>query len=180
MLRRIAARTVEALVIATLQRLLPNHPSPMAELRRVEVSRAQLVLTLPAAIARLAAPQLVDGEAILPGHDGAAALAVPIHLPTRGGHARIAAGLPDNARPDPVLIAALRRAHAMLAWPCALPTLEAAPASAYNRRMMRLALLAPDIQRAILTGRQGAHCNLAFFMSREIPLGWDDQRRLLG
>jgi hypothetical protein len=54
------------------------------------------------------------------------------------------------------------------------------PASAYNRRMMRLALLAPDIQRAVLAGRQGPRFNLEFFMSREIPLGWDDQRRLLG
>lgn len=45
---------------------------------------------------------------------------------------------------------------------------------------MRFALLAPDIQRDILVGRQPLHFNLEYFMKREIPLCWDAQRRLLG
>jgi len=33
------------------------------------------------------------------------------------------------------------------------PVLEAIPASPYHRRLLRLAFLAPELQRAILTGR---------------------------
>ena len=61
-----------------------------------------------------------------------------------------------------------------------LPWLDAAPASAYDRRLLRLALLAPDIQRDILAGRQSARFNLEFFMRRPIPLDWNEQRQLLG
>jgi len=60
-----------------------------------------------------------------------------------------------------------------------MPWLENAPASAYERRLLRLALLAPDIQRDILAGRQSARFNLEFFMSRQIPLDWNEQRQLL-
>jgi DNA invertase Pin-like site-specific DNA recombinase len=179
-LQRIAARTIEEHVTATLTRLLPNHPDPLGELRRVQVSHQQLLLTLPAATTRLAEPGLTRGEAILPSSDGSAAIVVPVHLHTRAAVAQVVAGIPGEARPDPVLIAALRKAHRMLIWSGALPSLEAAPASAYNRKVMRLALLAPDIQQRILTGRQSPRFNLAFFISREIPLNWDAQRRLLG
>ena len=68
----------------------------------------------------------------------------------------------------------------MLTWSNALPSLETAPVSAYNRKVMRLALLAPDIQQRILAGHQDPRFNLAFFMSCEIPLDWNAQRRLLG
>jgi len=179
-LRRVSAKTIEELVQTTLERLLPGRADALCELRRVEVSRERLLLVLPCAIARLAALRLVDGETLLPDGNDTGTIAIPIHLPLRGGIARIAAGLPDKARPDPVLIAALRKAHAMLDWPGALPSLKAAPASAYDRRILRLALLAPDIQRDILAGRQPARFNLALFMSRDIPLEWDAQRRLLG
>jgi DNA invertase Pin-like site-specific DNA recombinase len=178
-LRRIAAPVLEDLVTATLARLLPHHSDPLGELRRLEVGREQLILALPAATARIAAPHLADGEAIVPGRNGSASVTVPIALQARGGRAQIAAGLPDRARPDPVLIAALRKAHRLLAWPGGLPSLEAAPVSVYDRRLLRLALLAPDIQRGIFAGRQPPCCNLEFFMTREIPLAWDAQRRLL-
>ena len=55
---------------------------------------------------------------------------------------------------DPVLIKALRAAHAMLgADHAGLPVFKAAPASSYPRRLVRLAFLAPDLQRTILAGR---------------------------
>jgi hypothetical protein len=58
--------------------------------------------------------------------------------------------------------------------------MTAAPASLYNRRILRLALLAPDIQRDILCGRQPPHLNLETLMNSDIPLGWQQQRRALG
>jgi DNA invertase Pin-like site-specific DNA recombinase len=179
-LRRIPAKTVETLVMTTLQRLLPRVPEPLAKLRRAQISPDQLVLTLPLAFARLAEPQLKGGEALLRDRDGTAALAIPIVVPRRGGAAGIAMGTPDETRPDPVLIASLRKAHRMLERRNALPWLEAAPLSAYDRRVLRLALLAPDIQRAILNGRQPMKCNLEVFMKSEVPLNWDCQRRLFG
>ncbi len=47
------------------------------------------------------------------------------------------------------------------------------------RRMLRLAFLAPDLQRAILEGRQPREITLARLIDSEIPLLWSEQRRLL-
>ena len=83
-------------------------------------------------------------------------------------------------QPDLVLIAALRKAHAMFNSERGLPMIEAAPTSPYDRNILRLAFLAPDIQQAILAGRQPHHLNLETFKSIELPLSWLRQRELLG
>ncbi len=48
--------------------------------------------------------------------------------------------------------------------------------------VLRMTLLAPDIVRAILEGRQPRHLNLHAVRGRqkEIPLDWTEQRRLFG
>ena len=48
--------------------------------------------------------------------------------------------------------------------------------------VLRMTLLAPDIVRAILDGRQPRHLNLHAVRGRqkEIPLDWAEQRRLFG
>ncbi len=46
--------------------------------------------------------------------------------------------------------------------------------------IQRLAFLAPDIQRDIMTGRQPANCTLELFKKIELPLDWSEQRRVLG
>jgi len=178
--RRVSAKIIEAMVSATLDRLLPGRCDALGELRRVQVAAGQIQLSLPAASARLARPHLVDGEAIERSPDGGAIITVPVRLATRGSHQRVTPGRPDSAQPDRVLIAALRKAHRMLERRGGLPWLETAPVSVYDRRMLRLALLAPDIQRDILAGRQSPQFNLEFFMNRDIPLCWQAQRRMLG
>jgi len=45
---------------------------------------------------------------------------------------------------------------------------------------MGAAFLAPDIQRAILEGRQPAGLTAAQLMNAGIPLAWADQRKALG
>ncbi len=60
-----------------------------------------------------------------------------------------------------------------------LPTLDAAPTSPYDRNIRRLAFLAPDIQRAILDGRQPHHLNLKALKHVELPLNWSRQREML-
>jgi len=85
-----------------------------------------------------------------------------------------------KAGPDRVLIAALRKAHAMLARERGMPVIAAAPVSPYDRMVLRLAFLAPNIQRAIIEGRQPRHSNLECFKSVDLPLAWSVQRKLLG
>ena len=53
-------------------------------------------------------------------------------------------------------------------------------ADPYLRRLAMLAFLAPDIQRAILEGRQPANLRLADILARPLPLAWDAQRTALG
>lgn len=178
--RRVSAKIIEAMVSEALERLLPGRAEVLGELRRVQIGSEQLQLSLPAAAARLARPHLAEGEAIERSPNGGAIITVPVRLATRGRHSKIAPGRTEAAQPDPVLIAALRKAHRMLERRGGLPWLEAAPVSVYDRRLLRLALLAPDIQRDVLAGRQGPQFNLEFFMRGEIPLCWQAQRRLFG
>lgn len=48
--------------------------------------------------------------------------------------------------------------------------------------VLRMTRLAPDIIRAVLDGKQPRHLNLHALRGRqaEVPLEWDDQRRLFG
>ena len=85
-----------------------------------------------------------------------------------------------SARPDPVLITALRKAHSMLVRENGLPLVHTAPVSPYDRSILRLAFLAPDIQRAILDGRQPHGFNLEAFGKMTVPLAWSKQRTTLG
>jgi site-specific DNA recombinase len=58
------------------------------------------------------------------------------------------------------------------------PILHPAPTSPYNRRILGLAFLAPDIQRAIVDGTLPAHINFEHLIHSEIPLDWDVQRTM--
>lgn len=105
---------------------------------------------------------------------------LPVIFPTKGGRRLIILASTRSASPDAVLIAALRRAHAMLRTERGLPTIASAPSSHYDRAVLRLALLAPDIQQAILAGRQPHHLNMDTFRKIELPLPWSRQREVLG
>lgn len=62
----------------------------------------------------------------------------------------IVAGAPRTAKADAKLIAAARKAHRMLKRKRGLPLVGASRLSAYDRSILRLAFLAPDLQRDIL------------------------------
>ncbi len=53
------------------------------------------------------------------------------------------------------------------------------PASSYERRLWPLVFLAPDIQQAILEGRQPPALTLDQLLKMQIPTGWPEQRRTL-
>lgn len=48
----------------------------------------------------------------------------------------------------------------------------------YARRMIRPAYLAPDLKASILDGRQSIGLTLEAITKSEMPLDWNDQRRL--
>ena len=106
---------------------------------------------------------------------------LPLALPLRGGRRLVIAGSRSSPRPDRTLVQALRRAHRMLSRDrSGLPTIETSPRSPYERKLLRLAFLAPDIQRDILEGRHPRTLNLEQLMQTSIPPGWDEQRKTLG
>ncbi len=59
------------------------------------------------------------------------------------------------------------------------PLLNAAPTAPYRTRLIRLAFLAPEIQRAILAGRHSRHLTLARLIEADIPLSWAEQQDVL-
>ncbi len=50
----------------------------------------------------------------------------------------------------------------------------------YLRRIANIAFLAPDIQAAIVEGRQPAGLSLEMLQDMTLPIAWDDQRAALG
>ncbi len=105
---------------------------------------------------------------------------VPITLSLRGESKEIVASSSARCSPDKVLIAALRTAHAMLRFERGLPIVETASVSPYDRKILRLAFLAPELQRDILKVHQPSQINLRKLLGTDIPICWQKQRRALG
>ena len=125
------------------------------------------------------AARLSEGERVVHSTRKSCRVEVPLALPLRGGRRLIIAGT-KTSKPDRTLIAALRKAHQMVQLHRGQPILETAPGSRYDRELLRLAFLAPDMQRDILAGRQPPMLNLEALRQIEVPLCWKQQRRALG
>ncbi len=96
-----------------------------------------------------------------------------------GGRTWIIGGKSSTSKPDPVLVNALRAAHAMVSRDAdGMPVVNMAPTSPYARRLVRLAFLAPDLQRAILAGHQPPGLTLSQLMAGPVPLLWTEQVRV--
>jgi hypothetical protein len=116
---------------------------------------------------------------------------IPMRFQRRGGRKRIVA--PDGSelapsskpQPDGTLIKALARAwrwqrmldDGMYASISDIGDAENISKS-YVSRILRLALLAPDIVEAILAGSTDQHMMLEQ-LERRLPAGWEEQRHLL-
>jgi hypothetical protein len=55
-----------------------------------------------------------------------------------------------------------------------------APTNEWTRERIAIGLLAPDIQKALLTGTAPAGLEPEMLLSRDIPLDWEGQRKFLG
>ncbi len=192
---RAPASIIEPLVLNRLQRLSGDHDASLRSLlpmlRRVEVRARTVTLQLLPPSGIDAADRLPPDDTIEPAPGEELRIVVHARAKVRGGRSWLV-GLGGQSpvsttRPDPSLIKALRRAHGLVrTW--ALPVDDRPPAPAspgtltdpYLRKVLRLAFLAPDIQRAILDGRQPAGLTLNALLLNPLPYEWEAQRRLLG
>lgn len=202
-IRRVPADAIETLVERSLGPLQAREALPLAEVvTRVEIhpTTVQIVALRAAFFARAGDPisqvqtlsgRLSASHRLTPEGDNLELIriTVPCRLKLRGGRTVVtdAAGqvVDGQPRPDPTLIKALKTAHRLLAEagdaPIAAPdqaVLRASPVAPYERSMLRLAFLAPDLQTQILEGRQPVGLTLQQFMASDMPPAWDDQRRL--
>jgi DNA invertase Pin-like site-specific DNA recombinase len=183
--RRVSGPALEDALVAALRRLVPEEAGkdadPLARIRRIEVLRDGVELALPAALLRKLEARLATGEeaAVDPADPALLRLKLPLRLSTQKGRTDVVATASRSRKADPVLVAALRSAHQMLTRDTrGRSTLDAAPDTSHRRRLIRLAFLAPDLQRAILAGEQPERLTLARLLDGDLPLSWAGQRRM--
>jgi site-specific DNA recombinase len=155
--------------------------------KRIEVHPRAVVVTFePPANARWR-EHIATRDEVLSMSDGMLRVTIASAVRTRGGRSSVMTDTANRPRPDRTLIQALRSAHRILGEHgidilSRAPKLDAARGidDPWNRRIVRLAFLAPDIQHAILTGRQPLGLTLADLAGDGVPLGWDMQRETFG
>lgn len=183
--RKVSGPALEEALASTFQRLMRDEvetdANPLARIRRVEVLREGVELILPVALLRRVEPRLAIGEEAAVDLVDSAQLRLKLllRLPTGKGRTGVLTNAPRLRKADPILVAALRSAHQMLTRDThGRPTLTAAPDTSHRRRLNRLALIAPDLQRSILAGKQPERLTLARFLDSDLPLSWAAQRRM--
>jgi len=187
---RIPAPAIEKLVLDRI----PTGSSDMAgwdearqRITRVEVGDEGVSLILRYT-GRYRADRYPEGDAV---HDlGEGLVEVKAPIPARAWNGRCtverAPARRADGKVDASLARALARAHAMVrrATMSPFPTLEELATDhaddGYVRRLARLAFLAPDIQQAIVEGKQPADMRLERLMRGLMPLQWSEQRQAFG
>lgn len=181
-IRRVSANAIERLLGEMMAGLLPERGhDALGALVRAEVHTGSLQLSIQSRHLTRMRERLPDGAMAErdPVEASRLLVTVPIRMQLRGGRTSLVRGDVPRERRDPVLIKALRKAHAMLPRDrSGAPALEVAPAVPYHRLLLRLAFLAPDLQRDILAGRQPEELTLERLVRGDIPPEWDKQRRL--
>ncbi len=201
--RRLPADAFEDFVLDQVRRMSDRPEIELGDLRdwvrRIDVRPKGVHLVLDADLLfGLDHPELALGDLrarIAPGARAvmdpgrhSVRISLPVRMQFRGGQTWIAGVDSGHAlRPpkvDRVLDRARREAHVVLGRlgasplapgaPVGVPT---APQNSYLTQLAKLALLAPDIQLEILTGRQPQGLRLKRLFSEDMPLAWDKQRR---
>lgn len=175
--RRLPAIDIEKLLKRCIGRWLPICKEPLAIVETVRLNADGLLVTLTGDKVAGMTVNLIEGETIVRATRQRTIVQLDIALPLRGGRRMVVAGDRSQARIDPVLVAALRKAHKFVRRDrSGLPLVDEAPRTAYERKILRLAFLAPELQRDILAGRQPPALNLEAFLSSDVPFAWSDQR----
>jgi site-specific DNA recombinase len=129
--------------------------------------------------------RLSDGERAW-SRAGAVVVFSPASVVFRGGRAWLEGHQPRPTNGvDRALVSGLRRGHG-IAQSIGLSLEGPAPRAAgvvnntHERLMAPLAFLAPDIQQAILNGRQPRSLTLSQLQLKTMPMSWAEQRRAFG
>lgn len=179
-LARVSARTIEALLLSGLTRMLPELADPLGAVAKVRLADGEIIVTIAAAFGRTIKRHLEPDEHVEPNgtDDKLVDLRLPASFGSRNARATIRPTATPAGRRDAVLIRALRSAHSMVEMSRGgAPVIEAVPGPRYQRRLLRLAFLSPDIQRAILAGRQPAGLRLEDLVRNDVPTDWNEQQR---
>lgn len=190
-IRRIPAEAIEGLVRDRLVGLARAKADAalgdlIGAIRRVDIDATSVRIMLTRSSLATSAAEALEPH---PEERNLAVLHLPISCRFRGGRTWILCPPGSDAkahgRRDPVLIRALRQSHKLavgMGWRCFDGAVEnasgKAPANAYERRLCRLAFLAPDLQRRIMEGRQPTALNLERLIHEPIPVSWTEQRGL--
>lgn len=192
-IRRVPGARIEAAVVDRLRRWTgkPNmgQGSIANHVSRVEVHNDALVIELASGPFADRDPDIAPDERCTQTAGGGFRIFSPAKFHRRGGRTWLAEsiGAARRANPDRTLIAGLRRAHGELAkrgidigqLRSPMPRARGAD-DPYIRKLVQLAFLAPDIQKAILEGRQPEGLTLADLLDMRIPDCWIEQRMRLG
>ncbi|XWN32949.1 MAG: recombinase family protein [Devosia sp.] len=183
-IHRVAADPLKALLRDTMMRLAPSFSGePLDPIVRVEAHAMSLQILMPLQLLRGVLGRVAVGEHAEPDpvEPSRLRLTMPVRVRFHGGRTMITSGTAPATKPDPTLVKALRAAHAMVGRDADdLPVLSVAPETPWRRRLIRLAFLAPELQRTILTGRQPQHLTLAHVLTDPLPLLWSQQMQQLG
>ncbi len=191
-IRRVKAETFHDIVEHAVRRVLKDQQAPLTRLvqsvTRIDVLPEHLQISFETAKLAVGTRSALETSRLNPDHS---LLTLAVRCQLRGG--RIDLVNPDGSsvatvnRPDPVLIRGLRQAHRLaktLGWEGAagfVATQRERPLkNSYERKLVRLAFLAPDLQQRILEGRQPASLSLARLMEVRMPTSWIEQQRLFG
>jgi len=190
-LRRVSAEALEEAVRTQLATVIPAATDrPLAEMlksvRRVEVLPESLRIAFEA---KTVPRDVRDRLAPCDNHAERVVLSAAVRCQARGGRTWVltptSSEVIRKARRDPVLIRGLRQAHkiaAGLGWRAGDGSFVGsgkAPSSSYERRLWPLVFLAPDIQQAILEGRQPPALTLDQLLKMRLPTSWTEQRNVL-
>jgi DNA invertase Pin-like site-specific DNA recombinase len=182
-IRRVSAQALEYQLAPLLARLVPGHRNdPLSLPSRIELHASAVHLTLPKSAypgieTRLASDERIENDVNDPK---SFRLIAAVRIRNRRGRTEIRSATTRTSSKDPVLIGALQRAHSMVDLdPCHLPVCHRSPETQYGRRLLALAFLAPDLQRAILDGTQPADLTLDHLMAKPLPAEWGAQRQLV-
>ncbi|WP_397403249.1 hypothetical protein [Phenylobacterium sp.] len=191
---------METFLVETLRRLSRRADLEASDIPRL-VTRVELrndethlVLNLatlfpgehPALLLTKIRQRLGEGEQAVTEQGVAAGLrlVLPQRLKLRGGRTVISGAADEpRGRINPGIVQVLKRAHAELlelkASSLTRPadmTEAVAPATQHDRQVCKLAFLAPELQREILTGIQPPGLTLRRMLKSQMPLAWADQK----
>lgn len=187
---RLPAGPMELWVETLLKRLFETSGDPVGLINRIDVGTDVVNLSLfgkglggRAADRRdlieQVSARLHPNETLRYLHKDTWRLQISHRLAFRGGRTWLVgqAYSPDSARPNLTLVEGLRRAHDQVLAQGQILSVgsDKPPSTSFERKLARLAFLAPRMQREILHGRQPPMLTMEALKTLELPLCWADQ-----